>query len=525
MEKNWIYLSILFVRESLYRSVLKSRRRGFALIIERILFPSIFDSPLLYNVKWFLSGFIGGLLMGSWLPLIAWSLTFTSGKEDLVESLINSYLTLIFLISIVLVMDFIHQVISTVRELNIIEPLSHLPIPKHSYRKALVYSVLLGGALAFLIGISVASGFLIYIVGGIIYPTILIPVGVIVLFLIIYPIVFLVYARTRGIVHGILGVLFYTIIIAVLMTTYIVLLGVSGQNYSVEMLYPYRFIIPVNFILLSLGVLDLPIVIVSFIYGIAGMLIIFYIPRRINIEKILLGRDKGILNLRLNRRKYIVIAFKDLLLSIRDYIRLRQFYGQAAAVLVPGLLGIIYGYSYILLFNDIIKLFIFLVYGFLGYVMASILVFILVFVEGEYSFVNYYLPLKQGDVVIGKTIASTLLVTPLFIIVAAVIAFLGSPIYALTTLLSMYGYWITASYINLSIVIEHLYNEVRAWTEFSISALRRLLINVVTLLPLAGLVVFILPLFLIDKLLATIAVAIAPIPITSYVLAKIFMGD
>ncbi len=527
MYKDWIWLSILFVRESLYRSLLV-RRGGFRRFLGKLLFPSINDTALTYNIKWFLTGLVGGLLMGFWLPLIAWSLEYLGSGGQAIVSLVHSYLILMFLVSIVLIMDFMHQVLSTVRELSIVEPLRHLPIDIESLRKALAYSIVFGGALSFLIGVSFASSIIVYIIMGIPYPLVFVPIGMISVFLIVYPLVFYMYYRAYGKVHGIIGVLSYVLVIAGLMTIYISAINITDNNNFIYCLTNLAPIIPINYVLLSMGYMGLDAILPMVIYIFLGITMILVIPARIGVEAIIseTSGEKPVLRVSLNRAKYISLGLKDLVLLVRDSFRLKQFYGQSVTIIIPTILLLLTSdtIEFMERIDIVTQLFLLSLYGLIAYVMASIVSVIILFVEGEHSIVNYILPLSKNDIVLGKVIGGYLAIQPLFIIVFLIALARFSLIHGLMVLYVFNTYWLLSSYINVSLAIDYLYSEPRAWTEFSIGALRRLFITLISILPLTGIITLIIPVYLINSLYALLLMILIPVPVTAYMLYKCIRG-
>ncbi|MEM4532341.1 MAG: hypothetical protein QXU89_01635, partial [Desulfurococcaceae archaeon] len=128
-------LSLIFIREAIYLSLRKAGiEKGFIAYLSNLFLPNITDNVFVYNMKWFVSGLLSGLLMSLWIPLII-EATRLIGVA-LIVIFIVAYMIMVMLISILLTTDLIHQVLASINELGLWRRIEYLPYSRETIEKA-----------------------------------------------------------------------------------------------------------------------------------------------------------------------------------------------------------------------------------------------------------------------------------------------------------------------------------------------------------------------------------------------------
>ncbi len=518
MDRLSIYIAGLFVREALYRSYKPlSTGRGFWRLIIETFMPQPSDDVATYNAKWFIGGMLSGLFMAIWIPLFVMA-SRSIGLYYTSELLLISYLTMVFLLSIIIVFDLIHQVVSSIKDLNLAEVLERLPIDYDTIEKAASYSILIGGGVSLLLGMGVSVGLITYIVTDNPYAIVFVPLGFLSSIFIIYPISLIVFRKVSSSVSNMVSLIIYTLLVAFTIALYVQVIGLSDPATVYDVLFSYRWAYPLSFVYLSTIGFDPYGFISSMIFLLIGILGSVIIPSRYGIKLHQVFFEK-IRSHRIVYRRRITLGFKDVLLLLRDRARSKQFYGQIAALVTPSIIPLMIPriVSIIRATEYYHVLFIFSLYGLLAYIISVIVSPILVFIESDKTDVLRRNPITFPDVLYGKVFASLILVQPiaLFYMILTIYSTLD-PLIALVSYYSFNTYWIMGSTINLLIILKILWNNKSAWTELSLGIIKRLLATILSMLPLLIFTPFIFIAYILDVSSAILVSMIAPLPIALY---------
>ncbi len=523
IDREATFLAAIFVKEAIYRSLSRYRgSRGFLAFITKIFMPSIEDNILSYNLKWFLAGIISGYFMSIWVPLIVIGSRII-GLYYVGSLFIISYLIMALLISILIVFDLMHQVISSIRDLSIINVINHLPIGNDVIERAVSYSILVGGGFSLLIGMGLSIGLVIYSSILELLAIYIIPLGFAAIVLLIYPIAVIVYSRVRHGISPIVSSTIYVVIVVFILALYIYFIGL-GSTYEVySIMTSYRYIFPLPYVYISINGFDPLSFIYAHMYFVIGLILSLIIPSRYGVKLLGAGMSSGGSSKKLLFwSKTVTFGFKDAYLLLRDSTRQKQFYGQLAAILTPLIIPLLtpsvktamsaLGFEYSLVLIGL--------YGFASYILAVIVSPIIVFLEADNNKILYVYPLSREDVVIGKTIASTILYLPVVLIVSIILYFTTSLIHALYTVYLLITYWVMGSYLTNKLVLLMLWGKLDAWTELSLGIIRRLLVMLLLMIPLAVLIPLTLLYYVYNIYNSLIIESITPLIITLYVLIK-----
>ncbi len=528
---RWLTLSCIIVKESIFKTLSRTAGREDSLlqkIIYTFMLPDINDGILVYNAKWFLAGLIAGLLISVWIPLVSYSFSIM-GSEGYVEDLLTVYITFIFFISIIIIIDLVHQVISSFQELRLTEPLVHMPIDSRELRKAIAYSGLFGGGYALVLGISIAVAIIAYTHLFIPNLLIYIPVGVTNTFLIVYPLSIYLYSRLYRRIPAIVSLFIYILLISSFLTLYLILTGYVFKVKPVAyMLLKYSYIYPINYVVLSLGINHVVPVVTAIVVLALGFLLLTILPMHMGYRFIYEKQGCTTIGLTILIRHGMVlsIALKDVLLMFRSSLRLRQFYGQSIAFILPVALLLLYPGSDIVVskLELFTRLYVFSYLGILFYIVTAIVSPTIVFVEGIDSLVNYYTPVSIRDIMIGKSIASLILLQPAILVIALITGLVTlSIVDVLVVLYSMNAYSLLASLLTNYFMLSPLADSPRAWSELSIGILRRILYTFIIVTIMFLIIPLSIIVYIIEKPLGLIVQLLIPLPAITTVLYRVLV--
>jgi hypothetical protein len=527
IDRDATFLAAIFVREAIYRSLSRYRGgKGFLAFITKIFMPSIEDNILSYNLKWFLAGVISGYFMSIWVPLVIIGSRII-GLYYVGSLFIISYLIMALLISILIVFDLMHQVISSIRDLSIINAINHLPISSDVVERAVSYSILVGGGFSLLVGMGLSIGLVIY--RSVLEPlaTYIVPLGFATIILLIYPIAVIVYSRMRYSVSPIISSTIYVAIVVVILALYIYFIGLGSTYEIYSIMTNYRYIFPLPYVYISVNGFDSLSFIYAHIYFVIGLIMSLTIPFRYGIRLLSMDvRSGGSSRKLLFWSETLTLGFKDVYLLLRDSTRQKQFYGQLAAILTPLIIPLLtpsvktamsaleFEYSLALIG----------LYGFVSYILAVIVSPIIIFLEADNNKILYIYPLSREEVIIGKTVASTILYLPVILIIGIILYFTTSPMHTLYMVYLLITYWITGSYLTNKLVLLMLWGKLDAWTELSLGIIRRLIIMVLLMIPLVVLIPLILLYYVYNIYNSLMIESITPLIITLYVLVRTIKG-
>ncbi len=523
---RWVYLTGVIVKESLFKSMY--RGGGRKSIIQRIMYslmlPSISDGMVKYNLKWFIAGFIAGLLINIWIPLISYSFNILGGGYY-IQDILTVYITFIFLISIIITIDLVHQVISSLNELKLVEPLSHMPIESSDLRKAVAYSGLFGGGWSLVLGISIAVSLIAYT--HLYIPSLLlyIPIGITNTFIIVYPLSVYLYSKLYGRVPSIISLILYVMVIGLLITLYLVLTGYIFKVTPIAyMLLKHSYIYPINYVVLSLGLCNTVSIIVSVVALTLGILLTVVLPSRISHRFVYERSVKSNSGLRvfIMYGRTFSIAVKDILVMFRNNLRLRQFYGQTIAFILPVTILLLYPSApeFLNKLDMITRAYIISYFGVLSYIVTAIVSPLLVFVEGCDSLVNYHTPLNMHDIVFGKSLATVILLQPAILVIALTIGLVSNIIDALIVVYSMTTYSLLSALVSNYLIISSLIKIPRAWSELSIGILKRIIYTFIIVSIMFFFTPFSILFFILDKSLGLTLQLLIPLPVTIIVMYR-----
>lgn len=513
MKGHVLSLAKLFIRETLYLSITRRTRltKGLLRIVDLFL-PNVEDNILIYNLKWFIGGLGGGFLISLWIPI----LSFTSRLigYELFTLFVISYLTMLILVPIILVIDFIHQLIATVNELRLISKLEYLPIPRSDVEKAASYSILIGGGLALLLGMGVSSSIVIATTTGHNVALVAIPLVFVTSMLLTYPIVITIRSILRGKTPTLVSLVLYVALIVGVLALYFNVLSFGSVSEAKELVERLKVVFPFPYLHVIINKPDAHSVALIAIYTSLGLMSSIVVPSKLGLE---LAEDKVSSkgrSLTLNFPRIVAIGLKDLLLILRDHARQKQFYAQATPLLVPFMVSLLNARAIqtINVMDPTYRLVMFYLIGVISYISATLSSPTLLFVEGDRSYILYFTPLRRIDIVLSKTIASTIMYAPVsaFTSIAIGVTYGSAP--GALTFISTITYWITGSFFTLLMMTPSLEKKPIAWTEFSINVWKRLLIDIILFIPIAFLTILSVALAVLGfELYALLVVTIPPV--------------
>uniref|UniRef100_A0A7C4HAT1 Uncharacterized protein n=1 Tax=Staphylothermus marinus TaxID=2280 RepID=A0A7C4HAT1_STAMA len=519
-------LSLIFIREAIYLSLRKAGiEKGFIAYLSNLFLPNITDNVFVYNMKWFVSGLLSGLLMSLWIPLII-EATRLIGVA-LIVIFIVAYMIMVMLISILLTTDLIHQVLASINELGLWRRIEYLPYSRETIEKAASYSVIIGGGLSLLLGMGLSIGLIIYTFTEYSLAIFMIPFGFATSTLLIYPIIIYLNSKFGGRLPPLISLVIHVLIVALILTAYLNTLTFSSITEIEDFLNTYRFIFPFSFIhIIVMKNLEPYSILFAFTYFTAGLLLSIIIPSKYGIKLLspTSSSSKGFYLKRIFPR-LLTIGFKDVLILLRDSTRQKQFYGQTVALSTPFIitmfnsvfLEIIHGLEFVR------SLFIVSIYSFVSYISAVIVSPILLFIEADRNRILYSLPISMREVVLSKTIASTILYQPISIFIFIISSILISPIHGLSIYYTANAYWITACYLALNLYLSYIWGKLGAWSEFSLGILKRIGVMIVSLIPLGILILTVLSFYIFQPITAYIILLVFPVPLTIYVLTRLII--
>ncbi|MEM4816421.1 MAG: hypothetical protein QXU77_02575, partial [Desulfurococcaceae archaeon] len=329
-------LSLIFIREAIYLSLRKAGiEKGFIAYLSNLFLPNITDNVFVYNMKWFVSGLLSGLLMSLWIPLII-EATRLIGVA-LIVIFIVAYMIMVMLISILLTTDLIHQVLASINELGLWRRIEYLPYSRETIEKAASYSVIIGGGLSLLLGMGLSIGLIIYTFTEYSLAIFMIPFGFATSTLLIYPIIIYLNSKFGGRLPPLISLVIHVLIVALILTAYLNTLTFSSITEIEDFLNTYRFIFPFSFIhIIVMKNLEPYSILFAFTYFTAGLLLSIIIPSKYGIKLLspTSSSSKGFYLKRIFPR-LLTIGFKDVLILLRDSTRQKQFYGQTVALSTP----------------------------------------------------------------------------------------------------------------------------------------------------------------------------------------------
>ncbi len=353
---------------------------------------------------------------------------------------------------------------------------------------------------------------------------IMIPLGFTTSTLLVYPIMITVYSKLGGKTPPLVSLIIHVSIIVVILSIYLNTLSFGSVNEVLDFLHSYRYVFPFPYVYITLMKTSYEPVsmISSLIYFVIGLLFSIIIPSRYGIK---LVRQKYVEKGRafiLKYPKLLSIGLKDVLLLLRDSTRQKQFYGQLAALSTPFILTFLSQQIIVIIHGMEIfhALVIVSFYGILSYIMAIIATPILLFIESDRNQLLYSLPISKEDLVLSKTIASTILYQPIPLVLLLIASIAVSPLHGLTIYYVSNIYWIMGAYFSYKAMLSLLWGKLGAWTEFSLGVLKRITIMILLLLPLAIYLPILLLLYIYYTVIAFIIMSAVPLPITIYVLLK-----
>ncbi len=164
-------------------------------------------------------------------------------------------------------------------------------------------------------------------------------------------------------------------------------------------------------------------------------------------------------------------------------------------------------------------------FGLLSYVIAIITTPVIIFIESDRNTILYSLPLSKEDVIVSKTIASTILYQPVPLTLLLLTSIVLSPIHGFIVYYSSTMFWILGSYFSFKIILSILWGKLGAWTEFSLGVIKRILIILALIFPLGIFLAITISLYITLPLSALLTILITPLPIAAYVFVKTLVKD
>lgn len=515
----------LFIREAIYLSFTK-RTGGFVKFggLLDIFIPNINDTVLTYNLKWFIGGLGAGLLITIWVPLLSF-LSRVVG-EDLFMLFIISYLSMLIMIPLILIVELLNAVVASLRELQLMKKLEYLPIPKEDIEKAASYSILIGGGFAQLIGMGLTTGLIIGMYLNTIYSIIVIPILFASSMLLVYPIALILYSKMSGRVPSIVSLVIYILILVTVLLLYFNMLSFRIISEAKRLISSFKLLFPFPYLDIVINGPSFSSIIIASTYTLTGIILSTLIPSRFNLklETVIESKSRSF---DLNHRRLITIGLKDLLLIVRDSSRLKQFYGVAVPMFIPFIVSIM-DKSILISIRamSILQRSIFLGYtGILSYIVSTLSSPSLIFVEGDRSFILYTLPIRRRDIVFSKTLASTILFTPIIAMNAIIMSLFIDPVSVLTVFISMITYWITGSLFTLGLQTPSLEDYPVAWTQFGINIWRRMAIYIVLYIPIGVISSISFLLYVLNKHLYSLLTQFALPTLTTLIFIYIVLNE
>jgi len=518
-DREAFYLSTIFIREALYSSL---RKTGFEKSwfgkIASLFLPSVSDNIVAYNLKWFVSGMIIGLIMSLWIPLLI-HIMLTIYRVRLIMLITSSALIMMMLISILVSNEFIQNIIASINELALWRKIEFLPLKYETIEKAASYSIIVGGGITLVSGMGLGIGLTIYLIVNSVSSIIMVPLGFTTSITLITPLAIILYHKFGGRVNPLISLLVHVLLIIGILTLYLNSLAFGTYDQVLKFLENYKYIFPFPFIYTALEGFELSSSTISLCYFLFSLALSSIIPSRYGVKLITGKRIDYGKSIIIKYSKVLSLCLKDLLISIRDNLRLKQFYGQLAALITPlvvtllnsEVIKIIHSMEY--LRTIILSSFI----GLISYFIAVIVTPILLFTESDRSRILLTLPVKSEDVVIARTLTSTILYLPVAIIVSLLITILISIVHGLYLLYSSITYWITGSYLSYKVIIHMLWGREIAWTDLSLGVLKRFLIIIFLSIPLAILLSILLLFYYYNPFNSLIILVFTPLPILVYI--------
>ncbi len=520
-------IASVFVREAIFRSYKRSGRENrFMKFLLDVFMPRATDDVLTYNMKWFVAGLFSGLFMAIWIPLFVLSSRYL-GLMYTAELLLISYLTMAFIIAVIIVFDLIHQVTASIRELKLWTVLERHPVPRSVLEKASSYSVLIGGGISLLFGIGLAIGVITYIVtdnlGAILY----VPMGFLASIMLIYPVALVLIDKIGSSLSNLVSLIIYVLLVAVAMSLYVVFIGLASPAEVYLTIYSYRVVYPLPYVYVSVLGNDASAALSSLSYFLLGLVLSATIPSRVGIKLLEARTGRGKKRV-LKYPRLWSMAFKDVFILLRDRARSKQFYGQIAALITPAAIPLFTPkILYIISVTEYMHVvFIFTIYGLLSYILAVIASPVLLFSEAENSLILKRLPLTINDVALSKLLASLILYQPFPLLLASLVTYmLRDPLIGLIVYYSLNAYWVLGGIITLYLVLLGLWRSSTAWTELSLGIIKRLIVTLVAVSPLLIYVPIVMFMYFVDITTAITVMLITPAPLLAGVLLYSFAVD
>ena len=526
VDREAFLLATIFIREAIYNSLRKTgAEKGFISRFMSLFLPSIGDDIVTYNMKWFVSGLLSGILMSLWIPIMIY-----------ISSLINVYfvrltviasLVMMMLISVLIITDLIHQVVASINELALWKKIEYLPIKHETVEKAASYSVLIGGGASLLLGMGLGIGLIVYAFTDLYNAVSMVPLGFITSTMLVYPIMILLYSKFSGKAPPLISLLIHVIMVVTILSIYLNTLSFGSYDEVLNFIHAYRVVFPFPYIYATIIGYEPIAIAAGLTYFIAGIVLSVTIPSRYGVRLVFSGLPEKGSGLILRYKRLVTAGLKDVLLLLRDATRQKQFYGQIAALATPfvvtilnaQILSIIHGIEYVR------SLVLVSFFGLLSYIIAVITTPVLVFIESDRNRILYSLPVNREEVVISKTIASLILYQPIPIILSTLVAVLIGFVHGLITYYTMTMFWVVGAYASFEIILRMLWGKLGAWTEFSLGVLKRLLTILALMFPLGIFLSITLFLYITQPLTALIVNLVTPLPILLYIAYRGFVKD
>lgn len=514
-------IASLFIREAIYLSFAK-RAGGFVKLgrLFDFFIPGINDSVLTYNLKWFIGGLGAGLLITIWVPLLSLLSRFVG--ENLFMLFVISYLSMVILIPLILIIELLNSVVATLKELQLTKKLEYLPISKKDIEKAASYSVLIGGGFAQLIGMGLTTGLIIGSYLNFTHSIIVIPMLFASSMLLAYPIALIAYSKVGGKVPPLISLLAYVSVIVAILLFYFNVLSFGSVDEARRLINNLKPIFPFPYLDIVVNGPSASSIIYASTYTLSGTLLSILIPSKftlkLSVETKSLGKAFNI-----NYPRIVAMGFKDLLLLARDPSRLKQFYGITVPMFVPFILSLASSSSVaaIRAYEPLSRIFVLGYTGVVSYIVSTLSSPMMIFIEGDRSYILYCLPIRKREVVLSKTFASTILSLPIVLFIAFLIGLLYGVQGGLVVVYSMITYWVTGSLLTLSLQTPSLENQPIAWTQFGINIWKRLAIYILLYIPIGFVSALSFVLYVLNLPLQASLALLAPPSITTV----IFMYD
>jgi hypothetical protein len=284
LDREAFILASIFVKESVFRSYRRrGSRRGLLNTFIEAFTPKADDTILEYNLKWLSAGLISGLFMAVWIPIFmlssrAMGLLYTS------ELLLVSYLTMSFIIAVIITVDLAHQVTASIRELGLWKVPERLPIPPKTVEKAASYSIIIGGGVTLLLGMGFSIGLIAYAVTGVLGAVILVPAGFLSAVLIFYPIILLLIRKLGESLSNLVSLTVYVALIIAAMALYVLFIGIASPAEVYSTITAYRLVYPLPYVYASVYPSDLFVSAAAVGYLLIGGILSYIIPSRIGLK-------------------------------------------------------------------------------------------------------------------------------------------------------------------------------------------------------------------------------------------------